>query len=380
MKKKSFLIGLMAVFCVLLASAQDIYNFSVKNDEGQDVSLAQYKGKVLLIVNTATRCGFTPQYKELEALYGKYASQGLEILDFPCNQFGNQAPGSIQEIHQFCTANFNIHFPQFDKIDVNGENEAPLYTFLKAKKGFAGFDLSNQMGKLLDEMLKKQDPDYAAKSSIKWNFTKFLVSRDGRVIKRYEPMDDIASIETDILLELNPVTSCIMARRSIRKYLDKAVEHEKLEAIVRCGINAPSGVNRQPWIIRVVEDANIIAQVSEVYKGENPEQVNRDPNFKNMFRNAPNLICVCSPAQGGGEVDAGLLGENIMLAAQAMGLGTCCLGGPVRFLNGNAKAKFFLDKLDIPADYKLNFIIAIGYPDEQPAAKPRDESKVKFIR
>ncbi len=380
MKRNSLITCIMLVFGVLSAAAQDIYNFTVKNDEGQDVSLSEYRGKVLLIVNTATRCGFTPQYKELEALYEKYSSQGLEILDFPCNQFGQQAPGTIAEIHQFCTANFNIRFPQFDKIDVNGDNEAPLYTFLKAKKGFAGFDQSNQMGQRLDEMMKRQDPDYASKSSIKWNFTKFLVSRDGRVIKRYEPMDDMAAIEADILLELNPVTSCIMARRSIRKYLDRAVEHEKLEAIVRCGINAPSGVNRQPWVIRVVEDAKLIADVTEVYKRENPEQVSRDPNFKNMFRNAPNLICVCTPAKGGGEVDAGLLGENIMLAAQAMGLGTCCLGGPVRFINGNANAKFFLDKLEIPSDFKLNYIIAIGYPDEQPEAKPRDASKVKFIR
>jgi nitroreductase len=108
--------------------------------------------------------------------------------------------------------------------------------------------------------------------------------------------------------------------------------------------------------------------------------VKRDKDFKNMFRNAPNLICVCTPANGGGELDAGLLGENIMLAAQSLGLGTCCLGGPVRFLLSNEQCKFFLDRLDIPADYKLNYIIAIGYPDEQPDAKPRDASKVKYIK
>ena len=116
---------------LLTASAQNVYDFKVKNDEGNDVSFAEYKGKLLLIVNTATRCGFTPQYKELEALYEKYRNEGLEILDFPCNQFGQQAPGSIQEIHQFCTTNFNIQFTQFDKIDVNGENAHPLYTWLK---------------------------------------------------------------------------------------------------------------------------------------------------------------------------------------------------------------------------------------------------------
>jgi len=357
-----------------------IYDFKVKDDVGKEVSLSEYKGKVLLIVNTATRCGFTPQYKELEELYEKYGSEGLEILDFPCNQFGQQAPGTIQEIHQFCTANFNIQFPQFDKIEVNGANEHPLYTWLKAQKTFGGFDVNDQRGKMMDGMLRRQDADYDKKSDIKWNFTKFLVSRDGRVLKRYEPTDKMTDIEADIQLEVNPVLSSIMARRSIRKYLDKPVEHEKLEVIVRAGINAPSGMNAQPWIVRVVEDSKLIADVTEVYKQANAEQVKRDKDFKNMFRNAPNLICVCTPANGGGELDAGLLGENIMLAAQSMGLGTCCLGGPVRFLLSNEKCKFFLDRLDIPADYKLNYIIAIGYPDEQPDAKPRDASKVKYIK
>jgi len=343
----------MAMMGVLTLSAQSVYDFTVKDDAGKDVSLAEYKGKVLLIVNTATRCGFTPQYKDLEPLYQKYHAQGFEILDFPCNQFGQQAPGTIREIHQFCTANFDIHFPQFDKIDVNGENAHPLYTYLKAQAG--GGD-------------------------IRWNFTKFLIGRDGKVIKRYESRDQIAAIEADMQMEVNPVLSNMMARRSIRKYLDKPVEHEKLEVIVKCGINAPSGMNRQPWIVRVVEDQKLIADVTEVYKQENAEQVARDKDFKNMFRNAPNLICVCTPANGGGELDAGLLGENMMLAAQAMGLGTCCLGGPVRFLLSNEKCKFFLDRLDIPADYKLNYILAIGYPDEQPDAKPRDASKVKYIK
>ena len=351
---KRMIFCLMAMMGVLTLSAQSsVYDFTVKDDAGKDVSLAEYKGKVLLIVNTATRCGFTPQYKDLEPLYQKYHAQGFEILDFPCNQFGQQAPGTIQEIHSFCTANFDIHFPQFDKIDVNGENAHPLYTWLKVQTG--GGD-------------------------IKWNFTKFLVGRDGKVIKRYESRDQVAAIEADMQMEVNPVLSNMMARRSVRKYLDKPVEHEKLEVIVKCGINAPSGMNRQPWIVRVVEDQKLIADVNEVFKQENPEQVARDKDFKNMFRNAPNLICVCTPANGGGELDAGLLGENMMLAAQSMGLGTCCLGGPVRFLLSNEKCKFFLDRLDIPADYKLNYILAIGYPDEQPDAKPRDASKVKYIK
>ena len=371
---------LMAMMGVLTLSAQSIYDFKVKDDVEQEVSLSDYKGKVLLIVNTATRCGFTPQYKELEALYEKYSKDGFEILDFPCNQFGEQAPGTIQEIHSFCMVNFDINFPQFDKIEVNGTNEHPLYTFLKAQKGFGGFDTNDQRGKFMDDMLRNKDANYDKKSDIKWNFTKFLVSRDGRVLKRYEPTDKMSDIEAAIQMEVNPVLSSIMARRSIRKYLDKPVEHEKLEVIVKCGINAPSGMNRQPWIVRVVEDQKLIADVTEVFKQENPEQVARDKDFKNMFRNAPNLICVCTPANGGGELDAGLLGENMMLAAQSMGLGTCCLGGPVRFLLSNDKCKFFLDRLDIPADYKLNYILAIGYPDEQPDAKLRDVSKVKYIK
>ena len=379
--KKVLSISFLLCLSLLTAHAQSIYDYTVKDDAGKDVSLSTYKGKVLLIVNTATKCGFTPQYKDLQALYEKYRTQGLEILDFPCNQFGSQAPGTIQEIHQFCTANFAIQFPQFDKIDVNGPNESPLYTYLKSQKGFGGFDLNDQTGSKLDKMFSKNDPDYAKNPSIKWNFTKFLVSRDGKVLKRYEPSDKMANVEADVCMELNSnaVINAIMERRSIRKYLDKPVEHEKLEIVVRCGINAPSGMNRQPWIVRVVENQQLINDVTEVYKKENAEQVKRDPTFKNMFRNAPNLICVCTP-KNGGDLDAGLLGENMMLAAQSLGLGTCCLGGPVRFLNSNPNAKFFLDKLGIPEGYQLNYILAIGYPDESPAAKPRDASKVKYVK
>ena len=179
---------------------------------------------------------------------------------------------------------------------------------------------------------------------------------------------------------LTPVVRTIMNRHSVRKYLDKPVEHEKLQLLATCAINAPSGMNRQPWAIRIVEDQKLISDVTAVYRKANAQQVERDPDFKNMFRNAPNLICVCTPAEGGGELDAGMLGENVMLAAQSLGLGTCCLGGPVRFLNSNADAKFFLDRLNIPDGYQLNYIIAVGYPDEQPEAKPRDASKVEYIR
>lgn len=179
--------------------------------------------------------------------------------------------------------------------------------------------------------------------------------------------------------EQNPVLSAIMARRSVRKYLDKPVEREKLETVARAGINAPSARNWQYWAVRIVEDTRLIDEVTEVYRQANPEMVKNDPNFKNMFRGAPALICVCSPRDGGFDLDAGLLGENMMLAAQSLGLGTCIQTGPVHFLVTNEKAKFFLDRLDIPSDYKLLYVISIGYPDEAPDAKPRDASKVKFI-
>ena len=378
--KRLLTICLMTVAGLLPMVAQGFYDIKVTNDAGQEVSLSDYRGQVLLIVNTATRCGFTPQYEELEALYEKYHAAGLEILDFPCNQFGQQAPGTISEIHQFCTANFNIQFPQFDKIDVNGPNASPLFTFLKAQQGFGGFDSADERGKFMDQMLRRQDADYDKKADIKWNFTKFLVSRDGRVVRRFEPTDKMSNVEMAIEAELNPVVGAIMARRSVRKYLDRPVEHEKLMTLARCAINAPSGMNAQPWLVRVVEDQKLINDVTEVYKKANAEQVKRDADFKNMFRNAPNLICVCTPAKGGGQLDAGLLGENVMLAAHALGLGTCCLGGPVRFLKSNADARFFLERLDIPTDYELNYIIAVGYPDEQPEARQRDASKVKFIK
>ncbi len=196
--KKTIAAGVLATASMMPATAESIYDFTVKDRKGNDVTLADYKGKVLLVVNTATRCGFTPQYDELEAIYEKYKDLGFDILDFPCNQFGEQAPGSNEEIHDFCTMNFNIKFPQFGKIEVNGENESPLYTYLKAQKGFEGFDMEDKLGPLLDQMLSKADPDYAKKPSIKWNFTKFLIDCNGKVVKRYEPTHKMNLVDADI--------------------------------------------------------------------------------------------------------------------------------------------------------------------------------------
>lgn len=162
----------------------EIYDLSVKDRRGKDVSLSDFRGKVLLVVNTATGCGFTPQYEGLENLYKKFHDKGFEILDFPCNQFGNQAPGSDDEIHEFCTLKYHTSFDQFQKVDVNGENESPLFTFLKSKQGFKGFD--GLKGKILIPIAKAMDPDYKNNSNIKWNFTKFLVDRNGNVVDRFE--------------------------------------------------------------------------------------------------------------------------------------------------------------------------------------------------
>ena len=162
----------------------NIYDLKVKNSKGEDVSLSDYKGKLMLIVNTATGCGFTPQYEGLENMYKKYHDKGLEILDFPCNQFGNQAPGTDEEIHEFCTLKYHTSFDQFKKIDVNGENESELFKYLKSQKGFEGF--TGLKAKILIPIVKAMDSNYKNSSDIKWNFTKFLVDKDGNVIERFE--------------------------------------------------------------------------------------------------------------------------------------------------------------------------------------------------
>ncbi|MBR2295285.1 MAG: glutathione peroxidase [Clostridiales bacterium] len=168
----------------------NIYDLNVKDRAGNEVSLSEYKGKVLLIVNTATGCGFTPHYDPMEAMYKEYRDQGFEILDFPCNQFAGQAPGNDEEIHEFCTMKFNTEFPRFAKIDVNGENADPLFAYLATEKPFEGFGKGLKMAafsKFADANNKK----YGDKAYIKWNFTKFLVDRDGNVISRFEPTVDM---------------------------------------------------------------------------------------------------------------------------------------------------------------------------------------------
>ena len=170
-----------------------VYDFTVKDMNGNDVSLSEYSGKVLLIVNTATGCGFTPHYDPLEAMYAEYKDKGFEILDFPCNQFANQAPGSNEEIHDFCTIKFGTEFPQFDKIDVNGDNADPLFVFLATEKPFEGFGKGIK-NMALSKFAAANNKVFGDKAYIGWNFTKFLVDREGKVIARFEPtvdMDDV---------------------------------------------------------------------------------------------------------------------------------------------------------------------------------------------
>ena len=170
-----------------------VYDYTVKDRQGNEVSLSAYQGKVLLIVNTATGCGFTPHYEPLEAMYKEMKNQGLEILDFPCNQFANQAPGSAKEIHEFCTLKFGTEFPQFAKIDVNGDSADPLFAFLASEIPFAGFGkgLKNAALNKFTEMNNKK---FGEKAYIKWNFTKFLIDREGRVVARFEPTVDMEEV------------------------------------------------------------------------------------------------------------------------------------------------------------------------------------------
>ena len=174
-----------------------IYDYSIPTSTGKDFPLSNFKGKVILIVNTATGCGFTPQYEFIEKMYEKYHEKGLEIIDIPCNQFGNQAPETDEGIHAFCTLHYHTQFPQMKKSDVNGQNELPLYTYLKSQIGFQGFK-DHKLKPLLEDMLAKADPNWNKKPDIKWNFTKFLVDRNGVIIERFEPTDSLDDLEKKI--------------------------------------------------------------------------------------------------------------------------------------------------------------------------------------
>ena len=178
-----------------------VYDFTVKDMDGNDVILSDYQGKVLLIVNTATGCGFTPHYDPLEEMYKDLKDKGFEILDFPCNQFANQAPGSDEEIHEFCTLKFGTEFPQFAKIDVNGETADPLFAFLATEKPFEGFGKGLKMA-ALKKFADMNNKAFGDKAYIKWNFTKFLIDREGKVLARFEPTVDMKEVRKAVEAEL----------------------------------------------------------------------------------------------------------------------------------------------------------------------------------
>ena len=170
------------------------YDYSVTTPKGEEISMKDYAGKVVMVVNTATGCGFTPHYKDIEEMYEKYHDQGFEVIDVPCNQFKGQAPGTDEEIHEFCQLHYNTKFPQMKKSEVNGENAIPLYKYLKSQKGFEGFD-KNPKGLVMSGLLKTIDKDYKNNPEIKWNFTKFIVDREGNVVARFEPTADMKKVD-----------------------------------------------------------------------------------------------------------------------------------------------------------------------------------------
>ena len=183
------ILTIMAALCAIActSSKTTIYDFSAETNSGDQLNFSQYKGKVLLIVNTASKCGFTPQYDGLEALFQQYATKGFVVIGFPCDQFGHQEPGTNAEIEEFCRLNHGVTFPLMAKSDVNGENANEVFKWLYSEKPFAGFG-DSETGKFMDGMLSKANPDYASNPDIKWNFTKFLIDRKGRVVARFEPV------------------------------------------------------------------------------------------------------------------------------------------------------------------------------------------------
>ena len=171
----------------------NFYDLKVTAPDGSELSMSDFEGKVVLVVNTATGCGFTPHYKDLEAMYEKFHEAGLEIVDVPCNQFAGQTPGTDDEIHDFCQLKYNTQFPQMKKSDVNGENAIELFKYLKSQKGFEGFG-KGPKAMAMSVMLKKIDKDYKDNPEVKWNFTKFIINRQGEVVKRFEPTADMKEV------------------------------------------------------------------------------------------------------------------------------------------------------------------------------------------
>ncbi|WP_223070212.1 glutathione peroxidase [Paenibacillus caui] len=176
-----------------------IYNYVVEKPNGEPIALSDYQGKVLLIVNTASKCKFTPQFDDLQKVYSDFQQYGFEILGFPCNQFGGQEPGTNEEAVAFCQINYGVKFPIFAKLEVNGHTAHPLFQYLKQEAPFNGFDESNIQSKLLKMIISEKNPEWLVGDAIKWNFTKFLINQSGEVVRRYEPNDEISTLQEDIV-------------------------------------------------------------------------------------------------------------------------------------------------------------------------------------
>ena len=192
-----WLVGALLFAFSCTNQSNTIYQYKAMSNDGEEVSFAGFKGKVLLVVNTASKCGFTPQYDGLEALYKKYKDKGFAVIGFPCDQFGHQEPGSDEEIVEFCRLNYGVTFPLMAKSDVNGENANEVFKWLYSEKPFAGWG-DSETGQFMDGMLSRNDPDYASNPDIKWNFTKFLIDRKGRVVARFEPVVTPTELEAEI--------------------------------------------------------------------------------------------------------------------------------------------------------------------------------------
>ncbi|MFC0212985.1 glutathione peroxidase [Paenibacillus chartarius] len=180
-----------------------IYDFTVRKSDGSRVPLYAFEGKPVVIINTASKCTFTPQFADLQSLYEQYRASGVEFIGFPCNQFGEQEPGSNQEAESFCQINYGVKFPIYGKLEVNGDNAHPLFDYLRKAAPFKGFDDSNMNAKLLKMMITEKNPEWLLGDSIKWNFTKFLINRQGEVVARFEPTDEMDLLRRSIEAQLH---------------------------------------------------------------------------------------------------------------------------------------------------------------------------------
>jgi len=349
------------------------YDHNLKDATGKDISLRDYAGQVVMIVNTATGCGFTPHYEPLQAMYEKYHDQGLEILDIPCNQFGNQAPGSDEEIHSFCTLNYHTTFPRMKKSDVNGDNQLALYRFLKEEQPFAGFPEGCPGSDFMDDMLRKADPEYDKKPNIMWNFTKFIVDRRGNIVARFEPtapMDQVEACVAQLLnkdTEMKSVPAVLESRRSCRKYQDKRVPREVIEKIVRAGTFAATGMGRQAPIMIVVENEDLRNKLSAMNAAVMGSTM--DP-----FYGAKQLIVVLADRSVGTYVyDGSLVMGNLMNAAEALGVSSCWIHRAKEVFDSDAGKKILRD-LGIEGDYEGIGNLIIGYDDngKRPAARRKE--------